>query len=69
MLSMTSAAGPVRAEWSFTVPADRPASFDTTSNKIGWEITATLHYGQGRKDDSTFRLLVLPEFAPGVETR
>jgi hypothetical protein len=50
------------AAWSFTVPREYPPSFDVTSNKVVWQLTATVTT-DGVEIPVVFPLLVVPEIA------
>jgi hypothetical protein len=46
----------VEEEWTITIPQEHPPSFDATSSKIDWRVSATLG-----DVPAEFRLLVTPQ--------
>ncbi|PCI39914.1 MAG: hypothetical protein COB53_02345 [Elusimicrobia bacterium] len=56
-----------RGQWDVQIPGDGMASFDVSRNKVDWMVEVKMYDGEKEIDDSTFKLVVLPEIAAANE--
>ncbi len=59
--------GVYRGKWSVDIPGNSMASFEASDNQVNWMVEVKIFAHRDEIDDSSFKLVVLPEIAPSTE--